>query len=143
MNFLPGYPNCTSPCMLEACEIGHPGLQRPVQVAMTAPVVMSGDEKGGGEGPTIMQFLLPSSFTMETAPKPTDPLVRLREIPERTVAVHTFSGWTDLRSMAAQQAALLDALQKDNVRLCAAHTHLFACTMQCIVCGWGQQLRPE
>uniref|UniRef100_A0A7S1ST44 SOUL heme-binding protein n=1 Tax=Tetraselmis chuii TaxID=63592 RepID=A0A7S1ST44_9CHLO len=85
------------------------------QIAMTAPVVTAQDSDIHSG---VMQFLLPSKFTMETAPKPTDPQVSLREIPARTLAVHTFSGWTNAKYVAEKETALMDALKKDKVEVC-------------------------
>lgn len=80
---------------------------------MTAPVVMTGNNRAD----MTMQFILPSEFTMETAPKPTDPKVSLCQIPEKVVAVHTFSGWANLKTMEKEkQNQLLEALKKDGVR---------------------------
>jgi hypothetical protein len=85
---------------------------------MTAPVVTAQDSDIHSG---VMQFLLPSKFTMETAPKPTDPQVSLREIPARTLAVHTFSGWTNAKYVAEKETALMDALKKDKVQATSCH----------------------
>jgi hypothetical protein len=58
----------------------------PEAIAMTAPVV-----RGQATGMETMAFLLPAQFTMETAPTPTDPRVKLSERPPQTVAVYGFT----------------------------------------------------
>lgn len=63
-----------------------------------------------------MLFILPAKYTMETAPKPKDPNVRLVEIPERVLAVHKFSGVADNNMVREKQAYLLSLLEKDKVR---------------------------
>jgi hypothetical protein len=62
----------------------------PEAIAMTAPVVTS--TASTGKATRSMAFLLPSKYTIDTAPTPTDPLVTLRQVPARTVVAHRFSG---------------------------------------------------
>jgi hypothetical protein len=72
------------------------GLQSPgapEKIAMTAPVSQVPSDKG-----YIISFALPAIYTAETAPKPNDPTVTLRQIPARKVAVITYSGsWSESR----------------------------------------------
>ena len=56
-----------------------------IEIPMTAPVFMGGEE-------TMMSFVLPDEYTMETAPKPTDPQGRLQEVKDYMVAAIRFSG---------------------------------------------------
>ncbi len=61
------------------------------KIAMTAPVVQA-ESAGGGY---VVAFVLPASMTLETAPVPADPQVRVREVPERLAAAVRYSGrWT-------------------------------------------------
>ena len=63
------------------------------KIAMTAPVSQTLSEKG-----YIVSFALPSNYTAETAPKPNDPTIGLRQVPARKVAVITYSGsWSESR----------------------------------------------
>jgi SOUL heme-binding protein len=60
----------------------------PEKIAMTAPVTTE------AEGSRFrMHFVMPSTFTLATLPKPKDDRVKLREIPARTMAVVKFSGF--------------------------------------------------
>lgn len=60
-------------------------------VAMTAPVEQSAAKEGWR-----VAFMVPSTYDMETVPEPTDPEVRIRELPEKLVAVLRYSGsWRD------------------------------------------------
>ena len=62
------------------------------KVAMTAPVV----QVENGSGDQVVAFVLPSSMTLETAPVPTNPNVRVREVPGRLAAAMRYSGrWTE------------------------------------------------
>lgn len=60
------------------------------RVAMTAPVVQS-----GSVDTFTVAFVLPASFSPESAPLPSRPEVSLRTVPARLVAALRFSGrWT-------------------------------------------------
>lgn len=58
------------------------------EIPMTAPVFMD-DESA--ETP-MMSFVMPVGFTLETTPKPTNPLVRISEVNNYQVATIQFSG---------------------------------------------------
>lgn len=66
-----------------------PVVTEPEKIAMTAPVLT---EPAGAERWQIA-FVLPEDFTLDTAPRPSDPSVTLSEIPARRVAVVGFSWW--------------------------------------------------
>jgi len=62
------------------------------KIAMTAPVV----QVESSSGDYVVAFVLPKSLTVDTAPVPTDPKVRVREVPERLAAAMRYSGrWTE------------------------------------------------
>ena len=78
------------------------------EIAMTAPVLRA----FGADGQREMVFVLTDEFTAETAPRPTDPLVRVAEIPARRVATIRFSGF--FRDAAiAENTRLLQAWMAD------------------------------
>lgn len=63
----------------------------PVKMAMTAPVTQAATAEG-----YLVQFVLPKGVTLESAPEPLDPRVKIREVPAAKVAVVRFSGfWSD------------------------------------------------
>ena len=80
------------------------------EIAMTAPVETVAD---AGDGPYRMRFYLPAGYDPSSAPAPTDPRVRLVEVPAETLAVVRFSGsWSETAFAAAERrlmAALDDA----------------------------------
>jgi hypothetical protein len=82
------------------------------KIAMTAPVATA----TAGQGRYAMRFFLPASYTMETAPQPTDPRVRLAEVPAETLAVLRFSGSPTQTALAARKAELLGRLQTSDWR---------------------------
>ena len=80
------------------------------EVSMTAPVRTDRD------GERIrMQFFLPSEYTAETAPRPTDPAVELVIRPPRTVAALGFSGFARDRTTKKSESELLDTLDESGI----------------------------
>ena len=71
------------------------------EIAMTAPVF----QEATGDGWT-MAFVLPKEYSLDQAPLPTDPDVRVREIPGEKRAVIRFSGNADEADIAEQSEAL-------------------------------------
>jgi len=89
---------------------------QPVKIEMTAPVTQNA--VAGGKGGFAVQFMMPSSFTMETLPEPLDPRVTLKPVAEQRVVAITYSGtWTQsnyeehlqkLRDTAQRQGLQVD-----------------------------------
>lgn len=79
----------------------------PEKIAMTAPVATARTENQE----TSMRFFLPASYTLETAPEPTDSRVRLVVLPPQTVATLRYSGSRAEQRVAERQAELLAALK--------------------------------
>ncbi len=73
------------------------------KIAMTAPVTLQPSPNSGqvSQKPQAMQgakrwrvhFVMPSAYTMNTLPKPNNPAVQLREVPAKTWAVLSYSGF--------------------------------------------------
>lgn len=80
-------------------------------IAMTAPVAVSREEG------YAMRFFLPESYTARTAPRPTDPAVTIREVPEETVAALAFSGLGSDRAVAEQRRRLLERVAASDWRV--------------------------
>lgn len=63
------------------------------KIAMTAPVGQR--TSSSAENRYILSFVMPSSYSLETLPKPNDPRVNLRREPAKLMAVRRYSGrWT-------------------------------------------------
>lgn len=58
------------------------------KMAMTAPVRVAGRARKN----TKVSFVIGSKYSLKTVPKPMDKKVKLREVPQHTLAVRTFSG---------------------------------------------------
>ncbi len=76
-------------------------------IAMTAPV----SQRQDAQGSWVIRFFMPSKYTMATLPTPTDPSVRLVEVPPETYAVLRFTGSTGTEKIQTERAALLSGLQ--------------------------------
>jgi hypothetical protein len=84
-----------------------PVFTPPTRLAMTTPVTTRRLPEG-----VAMQFVLPSQYTIDTAPRPTDPAVRLRAVPAGRVAVWRFSGSASEKNVAARRLQLEEAVRK-------------------------------
>jgi len=80
----------------------------PMKLEMTAPVTQAATSGG-----FVVQFVLPKTVTLDTAPVPDDERIRLLEVSGTRVAVIRYSGfWTDAnyeRHRAKLDAALASA----------------------------------
>lgn len=72
---------------------------------MTAPV-----RSERGPDAVTMAFYLPAEVTLERAPRPTDPTVRLVREPPRTTAVRRFSWYATARRIERERRRLFDRL---------------------------------
>ncbi len=80
------------------------------KIAMTAPVEQVSSDEGWR-----VTFMLPGQYTLATAPQPTDPRVRVREVPARVVAALRYSGrWTE-SNFGKKKRALLAALEAESI----------------------------
>ena len=80
------------------------------KIAMTAPVESLQMESG-----YLISFMLPSKYTLATAPKPLDSRLRIVAFPSRTIAVLRYSGrWTQ-KNFDRYQQELLTALAQQGI----------------------------
>ena len=64
------------------------------KIAMTAPVMQQG--KSTQNETYLVSFVLPQTYTLETAPIPQNPNIKIRQVPEKLMAVLTYSGfWSE------------------------------------------------
>jgi hypothetical protein len=81
-------------------------------IGMTAPVTQRAAD---GQG-YVVQFVMPSRYTLETLPQPTDERIRIRKEPEKVVTVHRYSGtWSEER-YREHEARLRAALKRDGIK---------------------------
>jgi hypothetical protein len=86
------------------------GNDQEQKIAMTAPV----QEKLGAERPE-MAFTMPSEYTLEDLPTPADSRVSLHNVPAKTVAVVTFSGWATSSRVARFERELRATLKRSDI----------------------------
>ena len=81
------------------------------KIAMTAPV---------GQRPSSNQwavsFMMPSTFTPETLPLPTDPAITIREVPAQRMAVVRYGGTWSAERYRLQLKALEEWLEKNGLQ---------------------------
>lgn len=75
------------------------------KIAMTAPVQQAATSDGW-----LVSFVVPSEYSLDTAPVPQGENVSLRKVAGQLVAVHRFSGRWTARNMSRHRQLLLDAL---------------------------------
>ena len=80
------------------------------KIAMTAPVTQSTGKDGAA-----MRFFLPASYTMDTAPVPSDDRVKLVLVRGGIYAVHRYSGRSSVKNFNDAAQTLFDALRRDGL----------------------------
>jgi hypothetical protein len=78
----------------------------PEEISMTSPVVTDADS---------MSFIVPSKYTRETIPEPTDPHITINEQPARSLAVLRFSGLARSDTVEKKKKVLLETLRRNNM----------------------------
>lgn len=83
----------------------------PVKMAMTAPVTQAPVAEG-----YLVQFVLPKGVTLDTAPEPLDPRVKVREVAAHRVAAIKFSGFWSEDNYQRHLSQLTTGLQAAGLR---------------------------
>jgi SOUL heme-binding protein len=83
------------------------------KIAMTAPVTM---EKSTDEMYRV-HFVMPSQYTMQTLPKPTNPKVTLREVAAQKMAVIRFSGFSTDEKVRVKTEELTGWIAKQGLKV--------------------------
>jgi len=81
------------------------------KINMTAPVL-----EQGTSGKHVVSFVMPSSYTLESLPKPNNAEVALRQVPKRRCAVLRFSGYAPESKSSAKKAKLLEHVKRDGLK---------------------------
>jgi DNA gyrase inhibitor GyrI len=104
------------------------------KVAMTAPVIQQPGEKiamtepvtqQGGEELWQVRFVMPSSHTMESLPKPNSPDVVLREVTGKRFAVIRFSGRAKTKSLEERTKDLQAFIENKQLQAISEPTYAF------------------
>lgn len=83
-----------------------------IKMEMTAPVTST----TSAQDTHTFAFVMEKKYTLETLPRPNDERVRLRIVPERTMAVRRYSGRWSEANVRSNEAALLAALDEDGIQ---------------------------
>jgi hypothetical protein len=85
---------------------------RASRIAMTAPVaeVATGDPEH-----FLIQFMMPSDFTIDTLPEPLDERIHFRQVPARRVAAIRYSGTWSERRYRSHLDKLRSALDQEHL----------------------------
>lgn len=92
-------------------EMTAPVAQSSVKIAMTAPVTQTASKNA-----YVIQFAMPSKWTLETLPEPLDSSVSVRAMPARTLAVIGYSGTWSQSRYEEHLKKLQDALVQAGLR---------------------------
>src|ERR1039458_4264752 len=88
--------------MTSPVEISSQGTK----IAMTAPVEVNNSDNG-----LVMRFFMPSKYSIEQQPEPSDARVKLTQMPSTTVAALRFSGSTGDPAVTTRTGELIRVLQ--------------------------------
>ena len=86
-----------------------PTMKSGEKIKMTAPVVQT--PQGKNKNTYVINFIMPSKYTLETLPVPEDQRIRLRQINKRLLAARTYSGTWSEKRYKKNEAALLEAVK--------------------------------
>lgn len=104
------------------------------KVAMTAPVIQQSGEKIAMTAPVIQQgkgelwtvrFVMPSSYSIKTLPKPTNQNVMLKEVAAKRFAVVRFSGLAGKESLSKHCAELQAFVKSKKLKTISAPLYAF------------------
>ena len=87
--------------------------QKTTKISMTAPVFLDQTESTS----EAMSFVLPTNFSIQTAPIPSDPSVKLERITDYTVASITFSGLLRQKNIEKHKQRLEDWIKQNNFKV--------------------------
>lgn len=82
------------------------------KIAMTAPVSQEAADEGW-----LVSFMMPASFTMETIPEPTNPDVRIRQIPGYRAAAIQYSGTWSEKNYSKHLDQLMNWIDEQGLRV--------------------------
>ena len=107
------------------------GNQRKLSIKMTAPVVESNaSEKIAMTAPVLetnssltemrtIAFVMPQQYNLNSLPIPNNDNIRFEEVPERYVAVLSYSWYTNEARVNKKKEQLLEMLKKQNIEVLA------------------------
>jgi len=105
--------NAASEKMAMTAPVESRSSDKGEKMAMTAPVTATAAED---DGRTTFAFVMERKYSLQSLPVPNNERIRIREVPERTMAVHRYSGrWTEGKYQQHEKL-LLSALEAHSVQ---------------------------
>lgn len=105
--------NSASEKMAMTAPVESTRAEKGEKMAMTAPVTATAASE---DDRTTYAFVMERKYTLQTLPVPNDDRIRIRSMPERTMAVHRYSGrWTEEKYLKNEEA-LRSALDAQGVQ---------------------------
>ena len=96
--------------------------QRRERIAMTAPVTQT---PADAQGSWTVRFIMPSQYALDGLPEPTNPDVRLAELPAQQRAAIRFSGVATDELIAEKEAALRVWMDERGLKPSGAPTYAY------------------
>jgi hypothetical protein len=88
------------------------------KIAMTAPVTVSANASNMGDAKQWrVHFVMPSQYTLANIPKPKNDAVTLKEVPGKTYAAHTYSGFNTLARVQSKINDTLEWAQRKSLKV--------------------------
>jgi hypothetical protein len=84
------------------------------KIAMTAPVITQADATAKHQ---TMAFVLPVTFTLESAPKPLDARVKLKPVEPSIAAVHSFTWGCSMVTAEKKKEEMVQWLERDGYQV--------------------------
>ena len=115
----------------EKIAMTSPVMQKPTseKIAVTSPVVQtpnSGDTNSGADAESwTVNFMMPSEYSMETLPKPTDTDIRLFESAPYMTASVRFSGLGKKKALLKNEAKLREWITASNLEIMSGPEYAF------------------
>lgn len=104
--------NTASGSIAMTAPVLHGKQTTPEKISMTGPVLHG---KTDGTGSYTVAFVMPSSYTLETLPKPNNPDVIVRTVPPKKYAALRFRGYAPEGKVERKTERLLALLKQDNI----------------------------
>lgn len=111
------------------------GNNEPAQkVSMTTPVIQSGGQKidmttpvvqSGSEGVWVTQFVMPSSYTLESLPKPNNPAITIKMTDPKKYAVISFSGIANDTKLSFNERKLRGFIEQKGLKAVSDAAYAF------------------
>lgn len=103
-----------------------PVAQMPAEkIAMTSPVAQTGAQGAGPDGPWVVQFTMPATYSMDSLPKPKNPAIRLVPQPAARQVALQFSGLANAGLLAQKETELRAIAADAGIDLLAGPMYYF------------------